>query len=66
MYLLYAAVAWFSSDKNGIRYVLPVCGMTSRVSIFGHTAHGVGNSKVGAVLKQVVNISNVFARGRHV
>jgi len=35
-------------------------------SIFGHTAHGVGNSKVGAVLKQVVNISNVFARGRHV
>ena len=33
--------------------------------IIGHMAHGVGNNNVGAVLKQVAKISNVFARRRH-
>ena len=31
----------------------------------GPTAHGVGNNDAGAVVKQVVEISNIFARGRH-
>jgi len=29
----------------------------------GHVARGLGNNDVGAVLKQVTKISNVFARG---
>jgi len=29
----------------------------------GHTARGVGSNTVGAVLKQVVKMSNVFVRG---
>jgi len=36
--------------------------MTSCFQIMGHMARGVGNNDVGAVLKQVVNISDVFAR----
>jgi len=39
--------------------------MTPCFQIMGHMARGVGNNDVGAVLKQVVNISDVFARGRH-
>jgi len=31
----------------------------------GHMARDVGNNDVDAVLKQVVKISNVFARGRY-
>jgi len=31
----------------------------------GHMARGVGNNDVGAMLKQVVNISHAFARWRH-
>jgi len=39
--------------------------MTSISSTMGHMARGIGNNNVGAVLKQLVNISNVFARVRH-
>jgi len=63
--MLSVAVARFSSEDNGIRYELPVLWMTSRFPIMGHTARGVGNIDVGAVLKQVVEISNVFIRRRH-
>ena len=33
--------------------------------IMVHMARGDGNKDVGVVLKQVVKISNVFARGCH-
>ena len=52
-------------DDTGLRYVLPVLWMTSCFPIMGYMAHGVGNIDVGAVLKQVVKMSNVSPRGRH-
>jgi len=33
--------------------------------IVSHVVRGVGNNDVGAMLKQVVKISNVLTRGRH-
>jgi len=30
-----------------------------------YMAHGVGNNDMGAVMQQVVKISNIFARLRH-
>jgi len=67
MCTLPVVVARSSSDDRGIRYVLPVLRMTSRSPIMGHTARDIGNIDVGggAVLQQVVKISNAFARGRH-
>jgi len=65
LYLLTVTVACFSSDDRALRYVLPVLWMTSCFPIMGRIARGVGNNDVGAVLKQVVKISNAFARGRH-
>jgi len=49
-----------------LRYVLPVFWMTSYFHIVAHMMHGVGNNDVGgAVLRQVVKISNLFTRRRH-
>jgi len=63
--VLFGAEARSSSNDNGICYVLPVLCMTSCFHIMSHMARGVFNDDVGAVLKQVVKISNVFARLRH-
>jgi len=65
VYVLFGAEARSSSNDNGICYVLPVLCMTSCFHIMSHVARGVGTDDVGAVLKQVVKISNVFARLRH-
>jgi len=58
---LTAAVELFSFDDNGIHYVLPVLWMTPYFHIMGIMAR-LGCNDMGAVLKQVVQISNVFAR----
>jgi len=59
------AVARSSSDDIAMRYILVVLWMTSRLNIMGHTARGVDNNDVGAVLQQVIKVSSVFSRGRH-
>ena len=61
LHVLTVAVARSSSDDNSIRYVLPVLWMTSWFHIAVNIVRGVGNNDVGAVLQQVVKISNVFA-----
>jgi len=47
-------------------YTLCTSGFVDEVMspVIGPVERGVGNVDVGAVLKQVVKISNVFARGR--
>ena len=47
------------SDGNAIRYTLPVLWMTSCFHILRHMARDVCRNDVGAVLQQVVKISNV-------
>ena len=63
--MLPAAVARSSSDDNAIRYVLLVLWMTSCFHTVARTVRGTGNNDVGTVLKQVVKISSVFTRRRH-
>ena len=62
LYMLSVVMARSSSDNHAIRYLFPVSWMASRFPIMHHMARGVGNIDVSAVLKQVVEISNVFAR----
>jgi len=49
-------------DHKVMCNVLPVLWMTLCLPTMGRTARGVDNDDVGALLKQLVNISNVFAR----
>jgi len=63
--MLRVAVALSSSDDNAVRCVLPVLWMTSCFPMTGYMARDVSNIDVGAVLKQVVRISNVSTTGRH-
>jgi len=62
LYVFSGAVARSSPEDTGIRYVLPVLWMTSCFLI---VARGVASIDVGAVLKQVLKIINVFGRRRH-
>ena len=62
-YMLTASVARSSSDNKVLCNVLPVLWMTLCSPIMGRVARG--NNDAGALLKQVVKISNVFARVRH-
>jgi len=59
------AVVRSSSDDSAIRYVLLVLWMTSRFHIVARMARSIGSIDVGAVLKQVVKILNILARGLH-
>jgi len=61
--MLRVAVALSSSDDNAVRCVLPVLWMTSCFPMTGYMARDVSNIDVGAVLKQVVRISNVSTTG---
>jgi len=60
LHVLTMAVARSCSDDSVIRYVLPVLRTTSCFHVTG-----VGSNDLGAMLKEVVEIFNVFARGRH-
>ena len=65
MYVFSEAVARRSLDDTGVRYVLPVLWQTSRFPTMGHMARSVASIDVGAVLKRVLKIINVFGRRRH-
>jgi len=62
LYVFSEAVARRSLDDTGVRYVLPVLWQTSCFPIM---ARGVASIDVGAVLKRVLKIINVFGRRRH-
>jgi len=63
--VLPGAMARSSCSDNAIFYVPPVLWMTPCFHIMGRVARGVRSIVFGDVLKQVVKISNVFARWGH-
>ena len=62
IFCTYQLWPWLGLALTTMQYVMyfRFLWMTSCFQIVGPTARGVGNNDVGAVLKQLVNISNVF------
>ena len=50
-------------EASKVNCVLLALWMMACFHIMGHMARSIGNNDVGAILKQVVKISNVCARG---
>jgi len=63
--MLPAAMAQPSCNDGAVHDVLLVLWMTSCFCIMGHMEHGVGSNDMGTMLRQLVKIYSVFARGCH-